>query len=158
MLCTALSYLLLGFYDVLALRTVSDHEKRRLTWLGRIKLYVTWCLLRLRRAHAETFLGGSYRALEVTIARHITFQRKRRHAAALRDRLRQAFQPVLAARGQCHLGPRTRQLQRQLFADAGRSAGDQHHFVLEVRNCFGHRNSLYHELTRSRYGPRRSRN
>ena len=33
---------------------------------GRIKLYVTWRLLQLRRSRAATFLGGSYRALEVT--------------------------------------------------------------------------------------------
>jgi (1->4)-alpha-D-glucan 1-alpha-D-glucosylmutase len=33
---------------------------------GRIKLYVTWRLLQLRRAHAATFLGSSYRPLDVT--------------------------------------------------------------------------------------------
>jgi (1->4)-alpha-D-glucan 1-alpha-D-glucosylmutase len=32
---------------------------------GRIKLYVTWRLLQLRRAHRATFLGGTYRALDV---------------------------------------------------------------------------------------------
>ena len=32
---------------------------------GRIKLYVTWRLLQLRRARPATFLDGSYRALEV---------------------------------------------------------------------------------------------
>jgi (1->4)-alpha-D-glucan 1-alpha-D-glucosylmutase len=32
---------------------------------GRIKPYVTWRLLQLRRARAATFLGGSYRALDV---------------------------------------------------------------------------------------------
>lgn len=37
------------------------------TWQdGRIKLYITWKLLTLRRAHAATFLNGSYRALETT--------------------------------------------------------------------------------------------
>jgi (1->4)-alpha-D-glucan 1-alpha-D-glucosylmutase len=33
---------------------------------GGIKLYVTWRLLQLRRAHAATFLDGTYRALEVS--------------------------------------------------------------------------------------------
>jgi (1->4)-alpha-D-glucan 1-alpha-D-glucosylmutase len=33
---------------------------------GRIKLYVTWRLLQLRRARAQTFLYGTYRALDVT--------------------------------------------------------------------------------------------
>jgi (1->4)-alpha-D-glucan 1-alpha-D-glucosylmutase len=33
---------------------------------GRVKLYVTWCLLQLRRAHPATFLGGTYRALDVS--------------------------------------------------------------------------------------------
>lgn len=33
---------------------------------GRIKLYVTWRLLQLRRAHAGTFLAGTYRTLNVT--------------------------------------------------------------------------------------------
>jgi (1->4)-alpha-D-glucan 1-alpha-D-glucosylmutase len=33
---------------------------------GRIKLYVTWRLLQLRRAHAATFLDGPYRELSVS--------------------------------------------------------------------------------------------
>ena len=33
---------------------------------GRIKLYVTWRMLQWRRAHAATFLGGTYRALDIT--------------------------------------------------------------------------------------------
>jgi (1->4)-alpha-D-glucan 1-alpha-D-glucosylmutase len=33
---------------------------------GRIKLYVTWRLLQLRRAHAVTFLGSGYQALTVS--------------------------------------------------------------------------------------------
>jgi (1->4)-alpha-D-glucan 1-alpha-D-glucosylmutase len=33
---------------------------------GRVKLYVTWRLLQLRRSHAETFRGGRYRAIEVS--------------------------------------------------------------------------------------------
>jgi len=33
---------------------------------GRVKLYITWRLLHLRRAHAATFLDGAYRALEVS--------------------------------------------------------------------------------------------
>ena len=33
---------------------------------GRIKLYVTWRLLQLRRAHVATFLGGDYRPLDVS--------------------------------------------------------------------------------------------
>ena len=33
---------------------------------GRIKLYVTWRLLQLRRAHVATFLGGAYRPLDVS--------------------------------------------------------------------------------------------
>ena len=33
---------------------------------GRIKLYVTWRLLQLRRTQPETFLGGAYRPLDVS--------------------------------------------------------------------------------------------
>jgi (1->4)-alpha-D-glucan 1-alpha-D-glucosylmutase len=33
---------------------------------GRIKLYVTWCLLQLRRRRRTTFLDGPYRALEIS--------------------------------------------------------------------------------------------
>jgi (1->4)-alpha-D-glucan 1-alpha-D-glucosylmutase len=33
---------------------------------GRVKLYITWRLLQLRRAHAATFLDGTYRPLNVS--------------------------------------------------------------------------------------------
>jgi (1->4)-alpha-D-glucan 1-alpha-D-glucosylmutase len=42
---------------------------------GRIKLYVTWRLLQLRRAHAQTFLGGGYRALVATTPSIVAFAR-----------------------------------------------------------------------------------
>ncbi|MGH7714965.1 MAG: hypothetical protein ACREML_03105, partial [Vulcanimicrobiaceae bacterium] len=36
------------------------------TWPdGRIKMFVTWALLQLRKQHAQTFLSGSYRSLRV---------------------------------------------------------------------------------------------
>jgi len=59
--------------DMLATFAARDGEREALlgelldAWPdGRIKLYVTWCLLQLRRAHAETFLDGAYRPLDVT--------------------------------------------------------------------------------------------
>jgi (1->4)-alpha-D-glucan 1-alpha-D-glucosylmutase len=42
---------------------------------GRIKLYVTWRLLQLRRAHAQTFLGGTYRKLDATTPSIVAFAR-----------------------------------------------------------------------------------
>jgi (1->4)-alpha-D-glucan 1-alpha-D-glucosylmutase len=58
--------------DMLALFAKRDGDREALlgellaAWPdGRIKLYVTWRLLQLRRAHAATFRDGGYRALEV---------------------------------------------------------------------------------------------
>jgi len=59
--------------DMLAAFETRDRESEDLlgelldAWPdGRIKLFVTWRLLQLRRAHAETFLDGTYRPLDVT--------------------------------------------------------------------------------------------
>jgi (1->4)-alpha-D-glucan 1-alpha-D-glucosylmutase len=95
---------------------------------GRIKLYITWRLLHLRRTHAATFLDGAYRPLDVTgtaAASIVAFARDeivfavprlaRRH---VHDRLHMGYEDTRIAVGRPHATYRNIFDGRSVTADA----------------------------------------
>jgi (1->4)-alpha-D-glucan 1-alpha-D-glucosylmutase len=95
---------------------------------GRIKLYVTGRLLQLRRAHAETFLAGTYRALETTTPSIVAFARNeiafavpRLARTSVRPGLRVAFEDERVALARPNATYRSVLDGRAVSADA---AGD----------------------------------